>query len=250
MTGKIALITGAGSGIGRSVALALAKNGYRVVLAGRRLAALQETAILTQLPESEVCCVSTDVTDPQSVDALFNTIKATFGRLDLCFNNAGVSTFSTPVDEMAADTWLNIINTNLNGSFWCLQGAFTLMKHQQPMGGRIINNGSISAHSPRPGSIAYTASKHAVTGLTKSTALDGRPWNIACCQIDIGNAASDMGNQMGMGVPQANGTIMKEPVMDVKHVGQAVCYMDSLPLEANVQFMTVMATAMPFIGRG
>ena len=250
MTGKIALITGAGSGIGRSVALALAKNGYRVVLAGRRLAALQETANLTLLPETDVCCVSTDVTDPQSVDALFNTIKATFGRLDLCFNNAGVSTFCTPVDEMAADTWLNIINTNLNGAFWCLKGAFTLMKQQQPMGGRIINNGSISAHSPRPGSIAYTASKHAVTGLTKSTALDGRPWNIACCQIDIGNAASDMGNQMGMGVPQANGTIMKEPVMDVEHVGQAVCYMDSLPLEANVQFMTVMATAMPFIGRG
>lgn len=250
MNRKIALVTGAGSGIGRTVAVALAKRHYRLVLAGRRLEALQETAALLALAPADVCCVSTDVTDRSSVNALFDTVRAKFGRLDLLFNNAGISTFSTPVDALAAETWLNIINTNLNGAFWCLQAAFSLMKTQQPMGGRIINNGSISAHSPRPGSIAYTASKHAVTGLTKATALDGRAWNIACCQIDIGNAASDMGNQMGMGVPQANGTLMKEPVMDVAHVGEAVCYMDSLPLEANVQFMTVMATQMPFIGRG
>jgi NAD(P)-dependent dehydrogenase (short-subunit alcohol dehydrogenase family) len=250
MNRKIALVTGAGSGIGRSVAVALAQRQYRLVLAGRRLDALQTTAALLGLSPEDVCCVSTDVTDRNAVNALFDTVRTRFGRLDLLFNNAGISTFSTPVDAVAAETWLNIINTNLNGAFWCLQAAFALMKTQQPMGGRIINNGSISSMSPRPGSIAYTASKHAVTGLTKATALDGRPWNIACCQIDIGNAASDMGNQMAKGVPQANGTLMKEPVMDVAHVGEAVCYMDSLPLEANVQFMTLMATQMPFIGRG
>ena len=250
MNRKIALVTGAGSGIGRSVAVALAQRQYRLVLAGRRLDVLQATAALLGLAPDDVCCVSTDVTDRSAVDALFGTVRGRFGRLDLLFNNAGISTFSTPVDAVSAETWLNIINTNLNGAFWCLQAAFALMKTQQPMGGRIINNGSISSMSPRPGSIAYTASKHAVTGLTKATALDGRPWNIACCQIDIGNAASEMGNQMAKGVPQANGTLMKEPVMDVAHVGEAVCYMDSLPLEANVQFMTLMATRMPFIGRG
>jgi NAD(P)-dependent dehydrogenase (short-subunit alcohol dehydrogenase family) len=250
MSGKIALITGGGSGIGRCVAIALSRRGYRLILTGRKLESLQATAALLDSAAPAVRCIAADVTDRVAVQELFATIRSEFGRLDLLFNNAGISAPSTAIDEMSPDTWLNIINTNVNGAFWCLQAAFGLMKSQVPMGGRIINNGSISATSPRPGSIAYTTSKHAITGMTKTTSLDGRAFNIACCQIDIGNAASDMGSAMGAGVPQANGSIMKEPVMDVSHVGEAVCYMDSLPLEANVQFMTLIATTMPFIGRG
>jgi NAD(P)-dependent dehydrogenase (short-subunit alcohol dehydrogenase family) len=199
---------------------------------------------------AEAFCITSDVSVRASVETLFAQVIAHFGRIDLLFNNAGVSAPSTLVDELDEADWRRVIDTNLNGAFFCLQAAFRAMRTQAPMGGRIINNGSISAHAPRPGSIAYTTSKHAVTGLTKSTSLDGRPFNIACGQIDIGNAASAMGNRMAQGVPQANGTIAPEPLMDVAQVGEAVAYMDSLPLEANVQFMTVMATNMPFIGRG
>ena len=242
-----ALITGAGSGIGRAVAQTLAARGYRLALAGRRTDALEETCALLEgeghLP------VAADVTDPDSVAALFETTVDTFGRLDLLFNNAGVS-IGGAIDSYALDDWKRTVDTNLTGAFLCLQAAFRVMKAQEPRGGRIINNGSISAHAPRPESIAYTATKHAVTGLTRSCALDGRGYDIACGQIDIGNAASAMGSVMAEGVPQANGTRMAEPVMDVAQVGEAVAYMDSLPLEDNVAFMTVMATKMPFVGRG
>lgn len=246
---KVALITGAGSGIGRTVAIALGEKGYRLVLAGRTLDSLNITAGLTGTAHEDVLCVTTDVTDKSSVDALFAEIKSTYGRLDLLFNNAGIGT-GAPIEDLAAEDWLAVINTNLNGAFFCLQGAFRLMKEQEPQGGRIINNGSISADRPRPNSIAYTSSKHAVTGLTKSCSLDGRKYNIACGQIDIGNATTEMGSQVSQGAPQADGSVKTEPMMDVKHVGDAVVYMDSLPLEANVQFMTVMATNMPYIGRG
>ena len=244
---KVAVITGAGSGIGRAVAIALAARNYRLVLAGRRVDALAATAGLIG---SDTLCVPTDVTDAASVTDLFAQGVAAFGRIDLLFNNAGVSAAPVPLDEMAEGDWRRVIDTNLTGAFFCLQAAFRQMKAQTPQGGRIINNGSISATSPRPNSAAYTASKHAITGLTKSASLDGRAFGIACCQIDIGNAASAMGSRMADGVPQANGTIAPEPVMDVAHVGDAVAYMDSLPLAANVQFMTLMATTMPFIGRG
>lgn len=250
MTSRIAVITGAGSGIGRAVALALAGRGYRLVLAGRRIDPLLETAALGEIDRAAALCAPTDVTDRASVDALFARAIHGYGRVDLLFNNAGIGAPAAPLDVLDEADWRRVIDTNLNGAFFCLQAAFRAMKAQRPQGGRIINNGSISAHSPRPHSIAYTASKHAITGLTKATSLDGRAFNIACGQIDIGNAASAMGDRMAQGVPQANGTIAPEPLMDVAHVGEAIAYMDSLPLDANVQFMTVMATAMPFIGRG
>ena len=247
---KIALVTGAGSGIGRAVATALAREGYHVVLAGRRAEALNETARACDPEGARTLVVPTDVTDPASVAALFDRIEQTFGRLDLLFNNAGISAPGVPIDELTIEQWRGVVDTNLNGMFYCIQQAFGLMKRQAPNGGRIINNGSISAHVPRPQSAPYTATKHAITGLTKSTSLDGRAHDIVCGQIDIGNAGTDMTGRMGKGVPQADGRIAPEPVMDVGHVARAVLYMASLPLDANVQFMTVMATKMPFIGRG
>lgn len=247
MSGKIALITGAGSGIGRTVAMALAKKGYTIVLAGRRQETLDDTAGM--LGHAESLSVVTDVADKASVDALFDKISATYGRLDLLFNNAGIG-IGAPIEDLAAEEWLAVVNTNLNGAFWCLQGAFKMMKEQDPQGGRIINNGSISADRPRPNSIAYTSTKHAVSGLTKTASLDGRKYNIACGQIDIGNASTELGSKVSQGAPQADGTIRSEPLMDVKHVGEAVVYMDSLPLDTNVLFMTVMARDMPYIGRG
>jgi len=250
MNGKIAVITGAGSGIGRAVALALAPRGYRLVLAGRRDETLRETAGLIGATADSPLCVATDVTEYASVQNLFARAVERFGRIDLLFNNAGIGAPGVSIDALEEADWRRVIDTNLTGAFFCLHAAFRAMKAQDPQGGRIINNGSISAHSPRPNSIPYTASKHAITGLTKSASLDGRTFNIACGQIDIGNAASAMGSRMAQGVPQANGTIAPEPVMDVAQVGEAVAYMDSLPLEANVQFMTIMATAMPFVGRG
>jgi NAD(P)-dependent dehydrogenase (short-subunit alcohol dehydrogenase family) len=248
MTGRVAVITGAGSGIGRAVAIALDWRGYRLALAGRRADGLAETLAL--LEGAGHLAIPTDVTDAASVTALFDATVAAFGRVDLLFNNAGVNVVDVPIDRLADSDWRRVIDTNLTGAFLCLQAAFRAMKAQAPQGGRIINNGSISAHSPRPDSIAYTASKHGVTGLTKSTALDGRPYGIACSQIDIGNASSAMGDRMSAGVPQANGDRMPEPVMDVAQVGEAVAHMDGLPPEANVQFMTLMATNMPFVGRG
>jgi NAD(P)-dependent dehydrogenase (short-subunit alcohol dehydrogenase family) len=247
---KIAIITGAGSGIGRAVALSLARRGYRLALTGRRLDKLEESAALCAVEGAETFCITSDVCVRASVDTLFAEVIAHFGRVDLLFNNAGIGAPAVALDELTEADWRRVIDTNLTGAFFCLQAAFGAMKTQEPIGGRIINNGSISAHAPRPSSIAYTASKHAVTGLTRSTSLDGRPFNIACGQIDIGNAASGLGDHMARGVPQANGQIAPEPLMDVAQVGEAVAYMDSLPLDANVQFMTVMATNMPFIGRG
>jgi NAD(P)-dependent dehydrogenase (short-subunit alcohol dehydrogenase family) len=249
MAGRVAVITGAGSGIGRAAAIALAQRGYRLALAGRRMEALAESRALLGA-DVEALLIPTDVTDAASVRTLFDQSVAAFGRVDLLFNNAGVNVPDVAIDDLAEGDWRHIIDTNLTGAFLCLQAAFRVMKAQSPQGGRIINNGSISAHSPRPDSIAYTASKHAVTGLTKSTALDGRAYGIACCQIDIGNASSAMGDRMQRGVRQAHGDLMAEPVMDVAQVGEAIAYMDSLPLGANVQFMTLMATNMPFIGRG
>jgi NAD(P)-dependent dehydrogenase (short-subunit alcohol dehydrogenase family) len=247
---KVALVTGAGSGIGRAVTVALALEGYHVVLAGRRAEALNETARGCDPKGARTLVVPTDVTDPASVAALFDRTRQAFGRLDLLFNNAGISAPGVPIDELTIEQWRAVVDTNLNGMFYCVQQAFGLMKRQAPKGGRIINNGSISAHVPRPQSAPYTATKHAITGLTKSAALDGRAHDIACGQIDIGNAGTDMTGKMGKGVPQADGRIAPEPVMDVGHVARAVLYMASLPLDANVQFMTVMATKMPFIGRG
>jgi NAD(P)-dependent dehydrogenase (short-subunit alcohol dehydrogenase family) len=246
---KIAVVTGAGSGIGKAVALALAGEGYAVVLAGRRRDALESAA--AEAPAGgKMVPVPTDVTDPASVRALFDRTQATFGRLDLLFNNAGVGAPGVPLDELTVEQWRAVVDTNLTGPFLCTQHAFRLMKSQTPMGGRIINNGSISASVPRPHSAPYTATKHAITGLTRSTSLDGRRYDIACGQIDIGNAATELAAKMAKGVPQANGEIAVEPLMDVAHVARAVVYMAGLPLEANVQFMTVMATKMPFIGRG
>jgi NAD(P)-dependent dehydrogenase (short-subunit alcohol dehydrogenase family) len=248
MPEKIALVTGAGSGVGRAVALALAKEGYAVVLAGRRRDALDETA--RQTSGGRTLSVPTDVTDPASVDALFATTKEKFGRLDLLFNNAGTGAPPVGFDELSFEQWSRVVATNLTGSFLCAQAAFRLMKAQTPQGGRIINNGSISAHAPRPNSAPYTATKHAITGLTKSIALDGRKYDIACGQIDIGNALTDMAARMANGVPQADGSIKPEPLMDVNHVASSVVYMASLPLDANVLTLTVMATKMPFVGRG
>ena len=248
-TDKIALVTGAGSGIGRAVALALGDEGYGVVLAGRRKDALDATAALAP-PGARVLAVTSDIADPDSVKALFDQTRAAFGRLDLLFNNAGTGAPPIPLEELSFEQWKRVVDTNLTGAFLCTQQALRLMKAQDPRGGRIINNGSISAHSPRPHSAPYTATKHAITGLTKSTALDGRPFDIACGQIDIGNAATEMTARMSGGVPQANGELAIEPTMDVSAVARAVVYMASLPLDANVPFLTVMATRMPFIGRG
>jgi NAD(P)-dependent dehydrogenase (short-subunit alcohol dehydrogenase family) len=247
---KIALVTGAGSGVGRATALALMGAGYTVVLTGRRRDALQETLGLKQRGKGKGVIIPSDVTKPKSVAALFAKVKEKFGRLDVLFNNAGVSAPAVPLEDLPFETWQNVVNTNLTGLFLCTQEAIRIMKAQEPMGGRIINNGSISASAPRPNSAPYTSTKHAVTGLTKSTSLDGRKYNIACGQIDIGNAATPMAMRMAKGVPQANGEIAVEPLMDVDHVGQAVLHMANLPLETNVQFMTIMATKMPFVGRG
>jgi NAD(P)-dependent dehydrogenase (short-subunit alcohol dehydrogenase family) len=247
---KIAIVTGAGSGIGKAVALTLSRAGYCVVLAGRRLDPLQQTATEAGDLGGQALAVPTDVTNRDSVKALFDRTRSEFGRLDVLFNNAGTFTPAVPLEELTLEQWQTVVATNLTGPFLCTQQAFRLMKEQDPPGGRIINNGSISAHAPRPLSAPYTATKHAITGLTKSTALDGRKYNIACGQIDIGNAATDMTAKMKDGVPQSDGSVKPEPTMDVQHVADGVLYMASLPLEANVQFLTVMATRMPFIGRG
>ena len=245
---KVALVTGAGSGIGKACAIALGKAGYAVVLAGRRADALQAVAANIT---GQSLCVATDITNPQSVADLFAATNNKFGRLDLLFNNAGTGAPGTILlEDLTFEQWQNVVNTNLTGAFLCTQQAFKIMKAQTPMGGRIINNGSISAHAPRPNSSPYTSTKHAITGLTKSTSLDGRKYDIACGQIDIGNAASDMTARMSGGVPQANGTIAAEPTMDVEDVARAVVFMASLPLGSNVLTMTVMATKMPFVGRG
>ncbi|MET4922740.1 SDR family NAD(P)-dependent oxidoreductase [Streptomyces sp. PSRA5] len=256
---KIAVVTGAGSGIGRGVSVALAGAGWSVVLAGRKAERLEETAALMADSGSkavsgtapEAVCVPTDVARPEDVDALFETVRERYGRIDFLFNNAG--TFGpggVPLEDLPYSAWRKVVDTNLTGSFLCAQAAYRLMKDQDPQGGRIINNGSISAHAPRPDSVAYTATKHALTGLTKSLSLDGRPYRIACGQIDIGNAATDMTQRMRRGVPQANGELAVEPVMDAADVATTVLHMAELPLEANIQFVTVLATAMPFIGRG
>ncbi len=246
---KVALVTGAGTGIGRAVALAFLREGYSVVLAGRRAEPLQAVA-LESGAGSRALAVATDVSKPESVAALFVKVKDVFGRIDVLFNNAGVSGIGTGFEDIAFDNWQNIVNINLTGSFLCAQGAFKLMKDQLPQGGRIINNGSISAHAPRPNSAPYTSTKHAITGLTKSISLDGRKYNIACGQIDIGNAMTELAAKMAKGVPQANGEIAIEPMMDANEVADAVVHMAALPLSTNVQFMTIMATKMPFVGRG
>ena len=248
-SGKIAMVTGAGSGIGRAAARALAREGYAVVLAGRRAAALEETAAQFP-PGAKSMIVPADVSDDSSVRALFEKTSDTFGRLDVLFNNAGTNVPATPVEDLPLAQWRKVIDVNLTGAFLCIQEAFRLMKRQSPRGGRIINNGSISAHVPRPNSAPYTASKHAITGLTRSAALDGRKYDIACGQIDIGNAETEMTARMKGGVLQASGQLAPEPTMDVEQVAKAVVYMAGLPLDANVLFMTVMATKMPFVGRG
>ena len=247
---KIAVVTGAGTGIGRSCALALLGAGYGVALAGRRREQLEETVALAGPAGAQALAVPTDVSDPTSVDALFAATKQRFGHLDLLFNNAGVNVPDVAFEDLTVAQWTNVVAINLTGSFLCAQAAFRAMKEQTPQGGRIINNGSISAHAPRPNSAPYTSTKHAITGLTKSMSLDGRKYDIACGQIDIGNAATAMGGRMAKGVPQANGTVAVEAVMDVSEVARALLYMASLPPEANVQFLTVMATKMPFVGRG
>jgi NAD(P)-dependent dehydrogenase (short-subunit alcohol dehydrogenase family) len=247
---KTAIVTGAGSGIGKRVALALLREGYSVALAGRRPEPLEATAREGKSSGSRTLVVPTDVSDPAGVKALFDKTKEAFGRLDLLFNNAGVGAPGVPLEDLTYEQWKAVVDTNLTGVFLCTQEAFRIMKSQQPRGGRIINNGSISAHTPRPNSAPYTATKHAVTGLTKATSLDGRKYDIACGQIDIGNAATELTAKMSKGVPQANGSVAVEPTMDVEHVARAVVYMASLPLDANVQFMTVMATKMPHLGRG
>src|SRR5262245_37171419 len=250
MAQRIAVVTGAGSGIGRAVAVALLTEGYAVALCGRRVEALEETAAIAGTGSGLRWVIPTDVTDPDSVSRLFAAVDEEFGRLDVLFNNAGIGAPGVDLDELTVEQWRAVVDVNLTGAFLCTREAFGMMKRQTPRGGRIINNGSISAYTPRPNSAPYTATKHAITGLTKSTSLDGRKYDIACSQIDIGNAATEMTARMAKGVPQANGEIMVEPRLDVEHVARAVVYMASLPLDANVQFMTVMATKMPFIGRG
>jgi NAD(P)-dependent dehydrogenase (short-subunit alcohol dehydrogenase family) len=247
-TSKVAVVTGAGSGIGRAVSIALNLDGYSVVLAGRRAEELAKTAGFAK--ESPMIPVPADVSQPDQVKALFGVVYEKFGRLDLLFNNAGKGTPAIPMEELTFEQWSGVVGVNLTGAFLCSQEAMRMMKAQDPRGGRIINNGSISAYAPRPHSAPYTATKHAITGLTKSISLDGRPFDIACGQIDIGNAATEMTERMTAGVLQANGTTAVEPRMDVRHVADAVVYMASLPLDANVQFMTVMATKMPLVGRG
>jgi len=246
---KVAIVTGGGSGIGKSAALALLKEGYSVVVAGRRLALLEEVAAESGAGERALA-VPTDVGDPVSGGAGFAKTKEVFGRLDVLFNNAGIGAPSVLLEELSYEQWKTVVDTNLTGSFLCTKEAFKIMKDQDPQGGRIINNGSISAHVPRPNSAPYTATKHAITGLTRSTSLDGRKYHIACSQIDIGNAATNMTERMQGGVPQADGSAKVEPRFDVEHVAQAVVHISSLPLDTNIQFMTIMATAMPYIGRG
>jgi len=247
---RVAVVTGAGTGIGKAAALALLKEGYGVAFAGRRLQPLEQ-AIAEAGSGALAIAVATDVGDPASVKALFAKVKTTFGgRLDVLFNNAGTGAPAIPMEDLTYEQWTTVVNANLTGAFLCTQEAIRMMKAQDPKGGRIINNGSISAHAPRPYSVAYTATKHAITGLTKSTSLDGRKHDIACSQIDIGNAATPMTERMTKGVPQPNGEVMVEPRMDVNHVAEAVVFMARLPLDSNVQFMTIMATKMPFIGRG
>lgn len=248
-TSKVAIVTGGGSGVGRAAALALLRDGWNVVIAGRRPEPLQ-AVIEESKAGSRGLGVPTDVADPASVKALFDAAVKNFGRVDLLFNNAGVNAPGIPLEELSIEQWRNVVDINLNGMFFCIQQAFRVMKDQSPKGGRIINNGSISAHAPRPNSIAYTATKHSVTGLTKAASLDGRKYNIAVGQIDIGNAGTDMASRMARGVPQANGQIAIEPLMDVNTVGTSVLYMANLPLDTNVLFHTVMATQMPFVGRG
>ena len=247
---KTAIVTGAGSGIGRATALALLGEGYNVVLAGRRPEALADTAHHAGPNAARALAVPTDVTDPDSVRALFEATKQAFGRLDLLFNNAGTGAPAVPLEDLTVEDWRRVVDVNLTAAFLCTREAFRLMKDQVPRGGRIINNGSISAYVPRPNSAPYTATKHAISGLTKSAALDGRKYDIACGQIDIGNAETDLTARMKAGVPQADGSVAVEPTMDAEHVARAVVYMAGLPLDANVLFMTVMATKMPFVGRG
>jgi NAD(P)-dependent dehydrogenase (short-subunit alcohol dehydrogenase family) len=247
---KVAIVTGAGTGIGKAVASALLGAGYCVAFAGRRAEPLQDAIAATGAPAARAIAVPTDVANPESVRALFARTRGAFGRLDVLFNNAGVGAPPVNLEDLTFEQWKQVVDINLTGVFLCTQEAIRLMKSQNPRGGRIINNGSISAHAPRPNSAPYTSTKHAITGLTKSTSLDGRKYDIACGQIDIGNAATDMAAKMAKGVPQANGEIAIEPLMDVAHVASAVLYMSSLPLDANVQFLTVMATKMPFVGRG
>ncbi len=249
-SGKIAIVTGAGSGIGRAAAVALQSAGYSVVLAGRRVEALEKTAAMATPSGGRLLAVPTDVSDPEAVRALFAKTREAFGRLDLLFNNAGANAPGIPMEDLSYEQWSAVVAVNLTGAFLCAQEAIKIMKAQDPRGGRIINNGSISAHAPRPDSAPYTATKHAITGLTKCISLDGRKYDIACGQIDIGNAATEMTERMTKGVRQANGSIQVEPRMDVRHVAEAILFMASLPLDANVQFITLMATKMPFVGRG
>jgi len=247
---KVAIITGAGSGIGKAVALAFLADGYRVALAGRRQDALEGTIKEAGSDGSAAIAVPTDVRDPDAVKKLFTTARDQFGRVDVVFNNAGVNAPGVPLEELTVEQWKNVVDINLTGMFLCIQEAFRIMKDQDPRGGRIINNGSISAHAPRPNSSPYTATKHGVTGLTKCASLDGRKYDIACSQIDIGNAMTELAARMAKGVPQADGSIKPEAMMDVREVASAALYMASLPLDTNVQFMTIMATKMPFVGRG
>jgi NAD(P)-dependent dehydrogenase (short-subunit alcohol dehydrogenase family) len=247
---KVAVVTGAGTGIGKSAALALLKDGYRVVLAGRRQDMLEHAIKEAGAAGERALAVPTDVSNPESVRALFAKTKQAFGRLDVLFNNAGIGAPGINLEDLTYEQWKNVVDVNLTGPFLCTQEAFKIMKSQDPRGGRIINNGSISAYAPRPNSAPYTSTKHAITGLTKSTSLDGRKYDIACGQIDIGNARTDLASRMANGVPQANGQIAVEPLMEVDYVGQAVLHMANLPIEVNVQFMTIMATKMPFVGRG
>ena len=247
---KVAIVTGAGTGIGKAVATAMLKDGYKVVLAGRRSEPLEKAIAESGAPNGAALAVPTDVSDVASVGRLFARARETFGRLDVLFNNAGVGAPAKNLEDLTFEQWKNVVDINLTGVFLCIQEAFRMMKDQNPRGGRIINNGSISAHAPRPNSAPYTSTKHAITGLTKSASLDGRKYDIACGQIDIGNAHTEMAARMASGVPQANGQIAIEPLMDVAHVASSVLYMASLPLDANVQFLTVMATKMPFVGRG
>jgi NAD(P)-dependent dehydrogenase (short-subunit alcohol dehydrogenase family) len=247
---RVAIVTGAGTGIGKACALALLGDGYRVVLAGRRKEVLEQAAAEAGPARERALPVATDVSSPESVRALFARTREAFGRLDVLFNNAGVGAPGIPLEELTFEQWKQVVDINLTGPFLCTQEAFKMMKDQSPRGGRIINNGSISAHAPRPNSAPYTSTKHAITGLTKSTSLDGRKYDIACGQIDIGNALTELAARMAKGVPQANGSIAVEPLMDVGHVAQAVLHMANLPLDVNIQFITVMATKMPFVGRG